>query len=114
MQIICKRRLQFDNHEIVDNLKTGEKVALVKTKPLIISPNVNPQLVPDWIKTTDMFQLGVETEIITEVAILSKPKNKSAKSAAVDSNMPEKTDKPNPPQTGWGASPQMGLPIGAK
>jgi hypothetical protein len=106
MQIICKKKLHFQDHEIVDNLKTGEKVAVLKRQTLV-SPSAIPQEVPDWIKNDDLFNLSVDDGVITVVNVLSTPKTKgTAKSAA------KATATEDIQPSGWGAKPGTGMPSG--
>jgi len=102
MQIICRKKLHFQDHEIVHNTKTDEKVAIVK-RQIVISPSINPQEVPDWIKNDDLFNLSVEDETITIVQVLSAPKKKTAANAS---------KQVESPISGWGAKPGAGLPNG--
>jgi hypothetical protein len=100
MQIICRKSFHFQQHEILDNTKTGEKVAIVKQE-FRVYPSYVPQLVPDWIEENDLFQMAVDDDSITKVAVLSESKKDKAKK----SNVAE-------PQTmGWGAS-AAGLTLG--
>ena len=114
MQIICRKRLHFQEHEIVDNSKTGEKIAILK-RQLVVSPSVHPQVVPDFVTNDDLFRLCVEDGTITIVRVLSTPKTKSkAKVEPASSTEPaeaKETKEPDP-NSGWGAKPGAGLPNG--
>jgi hypothetical protein len=109
MQIICRKKLHFQDHEIVHNSVTNEKTAILK-RQTVVSPSVNPQEVPDWIKTDDLFRLCVEDGSITIVQVLSTPKKKTAANAApkTEETKPKEAD----PNSGWGAKPGAGLPNG--
>ena len=98
MQIICKKRLLFQDHEILINQTTNEKVALLKRSHLV-TPSVNPQEVPDWIKDDDLFGMNVDDGAITVVRVLSTSKPKTTAKASI-------------PDAGWGAKPGAGLPNG--
>jgi len=98
MQIICRKAFHFQQHEILDNLKTGEKVAIVKQE-FRVQPNPNPQLVPDWLKDEDHFNMCVDDGSIQVVAVLSEPPSKGKKKAEDAKTM------------GWGAS-AAGLNVG--
>ena len=102
MQIICSKRLHFQDHEIIDNLITGEKMAILKQQ-FVVSPSVRPQEVPDWIKSDDLFNFSVEDGTITVVQVLSTSKTKGKLLAE---------PKSASPTSGWGAKPDSGLPNG--
>jgi hypothetical protein len=109
MQIICRKRLHFQDNEILDDPKTNEKKAVLK-RQLVVAPSVHPQDVPDWIKVDDLFRLSVEDGTITEVKVLSTPK-KNAKLAKPSTEEPE-GKKEDAATAGWGAKPGAGLPNG--
>lgn len=115
MQIICKKKLCFQDHEIVNNEKTGEKVAILK-RSFTVSPSHRPQEVPDWVKTDDLFGMSEDDGTITVVQVLSAPKtNPATKGKAAKLPDDAATDTAI---AGWGAKPGSGLPngndIGAK
>lgn len=90
MQIICKRAYVFCDTEIHDNPTTNEKMAVVKRK-FAVSPNVNPQSVPDWIRNDGLFELAVQDGAITEVVVVSKMINSEEKAKPVDDSGIAKT-----------------------
>ena len=102
MQIICRKKLHFQDHEIVHNSVTNEKTAILK-RQTVVSPSVNPQEVPDWIKSDDLFNFSVEDGTITVVQVLSTSKTKGKLLAE---------PKSASPTSGWGAKPDSGLPNG--
>jgi hypothetical protein len=109
MQIICTKRLHFQEHEIVKNEKTDENVAIVK-RSIIVAPSIHPQTVPDWIKNDDLFGLSEDDETIKVVNVLSTPKTKgNVKSPA---NLPVEEKREDEKPSGWGAKPGAGLPNG--
>jgi hypothetical protein len=88
MQIICTKAFQFLQTEIKENPSTKESIAVIK-QTFKITPSSRPQVVPDWIKEDELFDLGVKDGSITEVMIVSKNEAKPKKEV---------------PQTGWGAT----------
>jgi hypothetical protein len=100
MQIICRKSFHFQQHEILDNAKTGEKVAIVKEE-FRVYPSFEPQLVPDWIAKEDLFTLAVDDGSIRIVQVLSESKKDKAKNSKID----------EPKTMGWGAS-AAGLTLG--
>lgn len=58
MQIICKKKLQFNDYEITINPRNKEKVAKL-VRSFIASPSMRPQLVPEWVRQDDMFDLAL-------------------------------------------------------
>jgi hypothetical protein len=111
MQIICCKRLHFQDHEIVKNTKTDENVAVLKQQTTV-APSIHPQEVPDWIRNDDLFRLSVEDGAITVVQVLSVPKlkGKSGTVAKPSGEVVKKADEPA--ASGWGAKPGAGLPNG--
>ena len=110
MQIICKKRLHFQDHEIVLNTKTNENVAILKRQHTV-APSIHPQTVPDWIKDEELFRLSIEDGAITIVQVLSAPKTKG-KEPKPSTEEVEKKPVEEAAQTGWGAKPGAGLPNG--
>ena len=92
MQIICNKAFHFQQHEILENTKTGENVAVVKQE-FRCYPAFGPQLVPDWIEHEELFRLAVEDESIQVVQVLTKSESKAQ-------TIVQHTD-----QMGWGAKP---------
>jgi hypothetical protein len=88
MQIICTKAFQFIQHDIVENPTTKEKVAVIKQTHKI-TPSSHPQIVPDWIRDDDLFDMGVADGSIIEVKVISEVPAKKTKEVK---------------QMGWGGS----------
>ena|SRR5208283_5053413 len=58
MQIICKKRLNFQDFEITINPRSNEKVAKV-VRTLTVSPSTRPQQIDDWVRQDDLFDLSL-------------------------------------------------------
>jgi hypothetical protein len=101
MQIICNRSFHFQQHEILENTKTGEKVAIVKQE-FRVYPSYQPQVVPDWIEDEALFELALEDNSIQVIQIISEPKTKT------------KTIVEHIEQMGWGAKPTGNKGVGLK
>lgn len=69
MQIISNKRLHFEDTEYNKN-KDGELTANVKDA-IIVNPSVHAQIVPDWVRESDLFKLSVDDGSVSEVSILS-------------------------------------------
>lgn len=69
MQIISNKRLHFEDTEYNKN-KDGELTSNVKDA-IIVNPSVHAQIVPDWVRATDLFKLSVDDGSVSEVSILS-------------------------------------------
>lgn len=73
MQIISNRRLLFEDVEYTTDPKTETIVARVKSS-IIVNPNIHPQIVPDWVKNTKLFELTESDGNVIEVSVNSAPK----------------------------------------
>jgi hypothetical protein len=51
MEIICKRRIQFNLYEFYKERSTGDKLAKVIDR-FTINPSIRPQQIPDWVNDT--------------------------------------------------------------
>jgi hypothetical protein len=59
MQIISKKRLQFNDYEISINQRSNEKVAKL-VRSFIAGPSLRAIEAPDWIVNDDLFELAVK------------------------------------------------------
>jgi hypothetical protein len=72
MQIISNRRLLFQDFEYTKD-EAGTILAKEKAS-IFVNPHTLPQIVPDWVKSTKLFELAVEDGNIIEVTVASVPK----------------------------------------
>jgi hypothetical protein len=78
MQIISKKRLQFQDYHISVNPLNGEKVAKL-VRSFHASPSMRPIEVPDWIVNDDLFDSCVADGSVVAIG-----------------DIPEKQKKPEP------------------
>lgn len=76
MQIISSRRLLFEKtryaDEVIDDKPTSRKVHSV-LESIIVSADTRPQIVPEWIKDEELYQICVDDRVLIEVTVSNKP-----------------------------------------
>jgi hypothetical protein len=68
MQVICTKRVHFNDYEYKKDPKTGDLVSNLK-RELVVVPNRSPQEVPEWIKTDPLYDILEEDGTIMEVVV---------------------------------------------
>jgi hypothetical protein len=66
MQIVAKRRYQFNDYEYSIHPRNGEVIATLQHS-FHVTPSLRPQIAPDWIVNDDLFDMGVADGSIVTV-----------------------------------------------
>jgi hypothetical protein len=66
MQIVAKKRYQFNDYLYSIHPRNGEVIATLQHS-FHVTPSLRPQLVPDWIRDDDLFDMGVADGSIVTV-----------------------------------------------
>lgn len=113
MQIISSRRLLFQkttyHDEVVDGKPTGFRVAAIEAK-IIVNADTNPQIVPEWVKDDELYNICVDEGVIMQVTAKGiKPKtslkgmNSQVTTPVAEVIKPDTEEENDPNKTGWGA-----------
>jgi hypothetical protein len=77
MQIVAKKKLQFQDFDITISPIHGERIATLK-QSYTVSPSMRPQSVPDWIVNDELFDLAMSDGSIVAIGpIPEKPARES-------------------------------------
>jgi hypothetical protein len=75
MQIVCKKRYQFIEHQITTHPRNGEQVAKV-LRTFNVTPSLRPVEVPDWIRQNDLFDIAMADGSVIVIGELPVKKSK--------------------------------------
>jgi hypothetical protein len=92
MEIICKRRIQFNRYEFYNNRFTGDKLGKV-IEQFTVNPSIRPQPIPLWVNDTTELDEYINCGII--VVIGERP----APSMKPTTTEPQQTAQPTAEQT---------------